>query len=782
MGVSGLGQLQPIGEAEGETDTSTNGSPKNAAEDQQGAARSDSDVDDGGNDFLSSSPSSPSSPGRAIGAPSSSPFVPSTPVTPATPCLASLNVSQCTATASALGESVMFEQPCVPLTPRSPSSSSTARSTGSASPSSSSSCYRREFGQSPLSITSAQREEVSKAAGEDVAVGTSKVPRSEGRKDGFAKELEVQYEGSLSSAGTAESDGDEEKKQEESSRSIHHHEDAVDVVDRFDDGDSHTFDGSDNSGSDEHNDDATDVTEGSHTYTIENEPMFEETIVNDGCSLATVSTIIAERKLAQLMAAVESDAAATADEDMVPDDDRRAVDLGSADFDNEQSSDDDESTSSTSSLDRLLESDSNQGKPVQEDGTEQVEGGPRRTPILDRYKVQAVGGQLKVSPKEAAERFQPASNKSPKVSPFGRYESAENNDGDTETGIDDDVVESRESLSNRLQQQQHSSYGSSFRPRKVYPKTPISKFPVPLEEDEDMESDMSTEPDLKLAASASSESINHEIPKGTACKGNRTNESETEQSDSMMQRLSAGGRVPFSPQATIGSNVCTPTNVAPDSAPIELHEEGKQRQEGMEVAKVDVNTSKKCTPSPSSASCRTPLAAAWIERNMPEDKERLLAILSPTGTSSMAPSSAGLRRSSSPNRSSTQRPTESRSDARRKSRHSIKDVVRHLTTEEYVKAPRIVKSQVAFDEVGAAVTALNTWLLAHGHIDEGESNVVELSEDQAYCLLGDMFNRRKAKTICMSLCHWRRLLMQGDRDGLKFVVCSSPRPGSSTSM
>ena len=86
-----------------------------------------------------------------------------------------------------------------------------------------------------------------------------------------------------------------------------------------------------------------------------------------------------------------------------------------------------------------------------------------------------------------------------------------------------------------------------------------------------------------------------------------------------------------------------------------------------------------------------------------------------------------------------------------------------------MKAPRIVKSQVSIDEVGAAVTTLNAWLLASSH---GQK---EINEDQAYGLLGDVFNRRKAKTLCMSLCHWKRLLMRGsseDDGGLTFQVAN----------
>ena len=150
---------------------------------------------------------------------------------------------------------------------------------------------------------------------------------------------------------------------------------------------------------------------------------------------------------------------------------------------------------------------------------------------------------------------------------------------------------------------------------------------------------------------------------------------------------------------------------------------------------------------------RTPLAAAWIEKNMPEARERLLRILSPKPSTHSPSSVVAHSVGPWPN-----------------SKCAGDNTIRHLTPDEYAKAPRIVKSQVTLDEVGATVTALNAWLASRDHVSDPQQPA-EMTEEQAYGLLGDMFNRRKAKTLFMSLCHWKRLLLRGSSDdGVTFQV------------
>ena len=344
---------------------------------------------------------------------------------------------------------------------------------------------------------------------------------------------------------------------------------------------------------------------------------------------------------------------------------------------------DDSSTASESSLDRLIEESDHVSAVAA--GTTTLDlpdvrslgqgQGKRRTPILDRYRVHMSRDGYKVSPKDAE-----AAATSPNISPFG-------------VCVSEDAGEQHNQgaavAPNKVQPKAKPANKENTLTRKVYPRTPISKFPVPREEDEDNLSEA-------------------------------TDDELHQDDDATSRRLSSSGRdVPFSPQATA------------------IESKAKETSESTMDAQ-------QATPDAS----RTPLAAAWIEKNMPEEI-RLLRILSPK-PSTHSPSAVAAW----PN-------TKCAGDK----------TIRHVSPDEYEKAPRIVKSQVTSDEVGATVTALNAWLASRDHDVSDPQQPAEMTEEQAYGLLGDMFNRRKAKTLFMSLCHWKRLLLRGSSDdGVTFQV------------
>lgn len=77
-----------------------------------------------------------------------------------------------------------------------------------------------------------------------------------------------------------------------------------------------------------------------------------------------------------------------------------------------------------------------------------------------------------------------------------------------------------------------------------------------------------------------------------------------------------------------------------------------------------------------------------------------------------------------------------------------------VTQDEYNDAPRLVQMQVSLEDVNASIQRINQ---AH------ESNLVsrQFTETRAKLLLQSLgFSQRKCKTILMSLCHWRRLVMK----------------------
>jgi len=121
--------------------------------------------------------------------------------------------------------------------------------------------------------------------------------------------------------------------------------------------------------------------------------------------------------------------------------------------------------------------------------------------------------------------------------------------------------------------------------------------------------------------------------------------------------------------------------------------------------------------------------------------------------------------------------------------------IRHVTASEYDDAPRVVRMQVSLDEVQRATEALNLSLrekkqrcgISGGAAatSTGESCDRDFGGDRAV-LLGEQdvkrilkvhgFDERKSKTVLMSLCHWRRLIMR--RSPLSSSDMASPASSS----
>jgi hypothetical protein len=87
---------------------------------------------------------------------------------------------------------------------------------------------------------------------------------------------------------------------------------------------------------------------------------------------------------------------------------------------------------------------------------------------------------------------------------------------------------------------------------------------------------------------------------------------------------------------------------------------------------------------------------------------------------------------------------------------------------EYEGAPRVVSMQVTRDEVNASVSALEDYFFKTPDFETNEA--LEVTENQAYQVVGGE-SERKAKSILMSLCHWRRLLMyRNPQHGMVFAI------------
>jgi hypothetical protein len=80
--------------------------------------------------------------------------------------------------------------------------------------------------------------------------------------------------------------------------------------------------------------------------------------------------------------------------------------------------------------------------------------------------------------------------------------------------------------------------------------------------------------------------------------------------------------------------------------------------------------------------------------------------------------------------------------------------IRSVSQQDYDDAPRVVQMQVTLAEVDATIQLINSSL------DMGIV-VARFTETRAKSLLQPLgFSQRKCKTVLMSLCHWRRLIMR----------------------
>jgi hypothetical protein len=89
-----------------------------------------------------------------------------------------------------------------------------------------------------------------------------------------------------------------------------------------------------------------------------------------------------------------------------------------------------------------------------------------------------------------------------------------------------------------------------------------------------------------------------------------------------------------------------------------------------------------------------------------------------------------------------------------------------ITMAEYDLAPRVVQMQVNRDEANQVLDALEDFLTVNNQTS------LEFSQQQGYQVLSKVLKtEQKSKSVLMSLCHWRRLLMYRDKEhGMIFAV------------
>ena len=101
---------------------------------------------------------------------------------------------------------------------------------------------------------------------------------------------------------------------------------------------------------------------------------------------------------------------------------------------------------------------------------------------------------------------------------------------------------------------------------------------------------------------------------------------------------------------------------------------------------------------------------------------------------------------------------------------SSKLFVREITATEFESAPRIVRTTVSRARANEALHAI------HKYCSESMAQIkyLEFTEEEGRIIVG--FSEQESKSILISLCHWRRLIMKKDATrGMLFVVNSEKK-------
>lgn len=89
-----------------------------------------------------------------------------------------------------------------------------------------------------------------------------------------------------------------------------------------------------------------------------------------------------------------------------------------------------------------------------------------------------------------------------------------------------------------------------------------------------------------------------------------------------------------------------------------------------------------------------------------------------------------------------------------------------ISMDEYISAPHFVQTSVSLQDVNLGVNTINCWL--ESNIQRHRSQI-KVSEQNAYEIMENCFDKKKNKAIFMSLCFWKKISIQMI-DGEKLFV------------
>jgi len=200
-----------------------------------------------------------------------------------------------------------------------------------------------------------------------------------------------------------------------------------------------------------------------------------------------------------------------------------------------------------------------------------------------------------------------------------------------------------------------------------------------------------------------------------------------------------GGNPPSVGRISISSPTMVSPSIRADNSKSESNTTRRRLTEDYDLNKISPSTASftpRSNPVVSVSASKTPLTAAWVAKHMSSDAN-LMEFM-------------GMEEVSF-----TDYQRSSRSDE-----VSTSVSIKLISVEEYNFAPKVVQMQVGLSEVNTAAEILSHWTVPQERV----------TESNAYSLLP--FPESKSKSILLSLCHWRRMMMHVENDGERsFSLC-----------
>lgn len=152
---------------------------------------------------------------------------------------------------------------------------------------------------------------------------------------------------------------------------------------------------------------------------------------------------------------------------------------------------------------------------------------------------------------------------------------------------------------------------------------------------------------------------------------------------------------------------------------------------------------------------RTPRTAAFIEKHMSDEKDRLLGVLN-KGLPISTKEDFQTEIKNSESKTNQDADPDSRGRMYKDDISSKADLrlVDHVAADEYEDAPPIIKKLVSREHLNQGIMIINNWLVSH------DNDIPSYLPDSiALDILGKTFDISQVKRICLSLCSLQRMMI-----------------------